>query len=104
MYKQISQTFVNDPGYVPIFTPDEIIITDPSISGYVQYPDGETVVSVGEDNRVSNWNLRSGQPQHVWELPKGHALSIALTVDGRYLARGLGDGTVEVFRVAEKRT
>lgn len=43
LYKQISQIFVKDPGYVPIFTPDEIIITDPSLTGYVQYPDGETV-------------------------------------------------------------
>jgi peptide/nickel transport system substrate-binding protein len=43
LYREISQTFVNDPGYVPIFSPDEIIVTDPSLSGYVQYPDGETV-------------------------------------------------------------
>ena len=43
LYRQISQIFVGDPGYVPIFSPDEIIITDPSLSGYVQYPDGETV-------------------------------------------------------------
>jgi peptide/nickel transport system substrate-binding protein len=43
LYKQIAQIFVQDPGYVPIFSPDEIIVTDPSLSGYRQYPDGETV-------------------------------------------------------------
>jgi peptide/nickel transport system substrate-binding protein len=43
LYRQIAQTFVNDPGYVPIFSPDEIIVTDPNLNGYVQYPDGETV-------------------------------------------------------------
>jgi hypothetical protein len=40
----------------------------------------------------------------MWELPAGRALSVALTPDGRYLARGMADGTVEVFRVAEKRS
>jgi peptide/nickel transport system substrate-binding protein len=43
LYRQISQYFVEDPGYVPIFSPNEIIIADPNLSGYVQYPDGETV-------------------------------------------------------------
>lgn len=43
LYRQIAQIFVQDPGYVPIFSPDEIIVADPSIAGYVQYPDGETV-------------------------------------------------------------
>jgi peptide/nickel transport system substrate-binding protein len=43
LYRQIAQIFVQDPGYVPIFSPDEVIVSDPSLSGYVQYPDGETV-------------------------------------------------------------
>jgi WD40 repeat protein len=65
--------------------------------------DGETLVSVGENREVTGWNLRTRKPQHKWELPAGDASSIALTPDGRYLARGMADGTLEVFRVAEKR-
>jgi WD40 repeat protein len=67
-------------------------------------PEAETMVSVGAESQVINWNLRTGKPRHMWELPAGRALSVALTQDGRYLARGMADGTVEVFRVAEKRT
>jgi WD40 repeat protein len=65
--------------------------------------DSETLVSVGEGKEVTSWNLRTRKPQNKWELPTGDATSIALTPDGRYLARGMSDGTVEVFRVAEKR-
>lgn len=43
LYKEIAQIFEQDPGYVPIFSPDQIIITDPSLSGYVESPDAETV-------------------------------------------------------------
>jgi peptide/nickel transport system substrate-binding protein len=43
LYKQITQIFEQDPGYVPIFSPDQIIVTDPGLSGYVSYPDAETV-------------------------------------------------------------
>jgi hypothetical protein len=53
---------------------------------------------------VINWDVRNKKPQNKWELPAGEATSIALTADGRYLARGKVDGTVELFRVAEKRT
>jgi WD40 repeat protein len=66
-------------------------------------PDAETVVGVGVENQVINWSFRTGEVRSIWELPAGRALSVALTLDGRYFARGLADGTVEVFRVAEKR-
>jgi WD40 repeat protein len=62
----------------------------------------ETLVSVG-DREVTNWSTRTGRARQKWELPEGEAFSLALTPDGRYLARGRADGTVEVFRVAEKR-
>jgi WD40 repeat protein len=66
-------------------------------------PDGGTLVGVGVGGRVTNWEVRTGKPQHAWELPAVPATSAALTLDGRYLARGTADGTVEVYRVAEKR-
>jgi peptide/nickel transport system substrate-binding protein len=42
-YKQISQIVEQQAGLVPIFAPDQVIVADPNLSGYVQYPDGEAV-------------------------------------------------------------
>ncbi len=67
-------------------------------------PDAETLVGAGPGPRALNWNLRTGKPVREWELPGGTATCVALTPDGRYLARGTADGTIEVYRVAEKRT
>ena len=64
-------------------------------------PDGGTLIGAG--NRVTNWDVRTGKPQNAWDVPVGTAPSIAMTVDGRYLARGADDRAVEVYRVAEKR-
>ena len=64
--------------------------------------DGETVVSVGA-NDVKNWSPRSGRLRAEWSLPAGTASRFAITADGRYLARGTAAGTVELFRVADKR-
>lgn len=66
-------------------------------------PDGEVLVGVG-GNRVTNWEVRTGQPRTAWELPAGAAVSFAFTPDGRYLARGTAEGAVDVYRVAEKRS
>ena len=41
IYKQVAQQFVDDPGLVPIFAPDQIIVAKPSVKGYVAYPDGQ---------------------------------------------------------------
>ena len=65
--------------------------------------DGVILVGDGERERGGNWNARTGQPLHEWELSAGSASSVALTPDGRYLARGMTGGAVEVYRVAEKR-
>jgi WD40 repeat protein len=67
-------------------------------------PEGQAVISVGEGTEVIDWNLRTYKPRIIWEVPANPAIaSRALTPDGRYLARGLTDGSVEVYRVAEKR-
>ena len=66
--------------------------------------DGSGIVSVSESNQVVNWNPQTGKPRFIWELPAATVTSVDLTPDGRYLARGLADGTVEVYRVAEKRS
>jgi WD40 repeat protein len=65
--------------------------------------DGQTLVSAGGDRRVVNWDFHTGQIIAEWQLPQAVAV-VALTHDGRYLARGEADGSIELLRVAEKRT
>ena len=42
-------------------------------------------------------------PAREWQLPGAAPASAALTADGRYIATGATDGTVEILRVADKR-
>jgi WD40 repeat protein len=65
--------------------------------------DGQSLITVGEDSRTIDWNLATGQIRLEWKLPAATVSRVALTADGRYLARGLADGTIEIYRVAEKR-
>jgi len=68
-------------------------------------PEGTAVISVGGGGDVIDWSLRNYKPRLIWEVPDNpNVVSMALTPDGRYLTRGLSDGTIEVYRVAEKRT
>jgi WD40 repeat protein len=64
----------------------------------------DSLVSVSNGLRIINWDPHSGRLLREWEATGGEVLSAALTPDGRYLAAGRADGTVGVYRVAEKRT
>jgi WD40 repeat protein len=66
-------------------------------------PDAGVLVGAGDVARVLHWNLWTGKPLCVWEVPGAPASSVAITGDGRYLARGTAGGTVELYRIAEKR-
>jgi WD40 repeat protein len=67
-------------------------------------PDPGTLVGVNDGTRVLNWDPRGGKVLREWEVPGGPASGVALTPDGRYLARGTASGAVELYRVAEKRS
>jgi WD40 repeat protein len=51
-----------------------------------------------------NWDAKTNALQCVWEIPAGPITAAAFTPDGRYLATGGADGTIYLYRVAEKRT
>jgi WD40 repeat protein len=74
-----------------------------SIRVFLISPDSRTMVTVTDGPRVMNWDLASGQPLGEWKVEAGPVSAVALTPDGRYLAAGAVDGTVTIFRVAEKR-
>jgi WD40 repeat protein len=66
-------------------------------------PDGKTMVSVCEGGRIILWDLATLSHVREWQLPQENRSGIALTHDGRYIAAGLTDGTVHVFRLYPKR-
>jgi WD40 repeat protein len=66
-------------------------------------PDGKTLVSVCDGGRIILWDLATQSLTKEWQLPQENRTSVALTHDGRYLAAGLTDGTVHVFRLYPKR-
>jgi len=66
--------------------------------------DSRLLVSVGEGPRVMNWDLNTGRPVCEWEVPAGTLTGAAVTQDGRYMAAAKSDGTVDVYRIAEKRS
>jgi WD40 repeat protein len=66
-------------------------------------PDGRVLVGVADGPRVVNWDPFTGQVAREWEIPGGPVSASALTGDGRYLATGKADGTVEIHRVADRR-
>lgn len=66
--------------------------------------DGRTLVSVGDGLQVINWDLSAGKAVCEWQVsPPATSASVAVTVDGRYLANGTAEGAVEIYRIAEKR-
>jgi WD40 repeat protein len=67
-------------------------------------PSHETLVGIGDGTRVTNWDTRTSKVAGEWEIPGGAASCVALTPDGRYMARGSDTGGVGVYRVAEKRS
>jgi WD40 repeat protein len=71
---------------------------------FVQFqPSGDRLLTVEEQGHVGVWDLSTGACVEDWNVPLTKAYSFALSTDGRYLATGNIDGTVQVFRIAAKR-
>src|SRR5205814_317460 len=64
--------------------------------------DGQTLTSVCDSGRIILWDLPSASKIRHWQLPRMTICSLALTHDARYLAAGLTDGAVQVFRLYPK--
>jgi WD40 repeat protein len=61
-------------------------------------PDGEGLVSAGEDGQVIMHGPRSGQALNAWRIP-GPVRQVAVASDGRHLATANANGTVYILRV-----
>src|SRR5262249_5823939 len=68
-------------------------------------PDNKTLVSVTDRGWIVLWDIITGQRLRSWILPKEMMVcSVAMTFDGRYLAAGISDGNINIFRLYPKKT
>jgi eukaryotic-like serine/threonine-protein kinase len=65
-------------------------------------PDRKTLASVCDGGRIILWDLESAAKLRDWQLPRLTICSVAFTYDARYLAAGVSDGSVHVFRLYPK--
>ncbi len=66
------------------------------VHGLVPLPDGETVLSAGEDGRLLRWSLQGGEPVEL-EGPVGPINHLCLSPDGRRLATAGDDRRVGIW-------
>lgn len=65
-------------------------------------PEGGTLLSVLDRGRVVLWEPTTGGKLREWIIARTLICSLASTLDGRYLATGNTDGTVQVYRLYPK--
>ncbi len=87
----------------------EVIRSVPAHDGWVRglaaFPDGNRLVSVGDDMLVKLWETASGKPLAAWEgharrTPQGHLTAlyaVAVSPDGKFVASGDRIGEVRVW-------
>lgn len=63
-------------------------------------PDGQSLVSVGDDAHVILWNAASGAVKKDWEL-RTPIHGVAYAPDSRHFVTANANGTVYVFRITE---
>src|SRR5205823_609647 len=65
-------------------------------------PDGQTIITAGDDGTVRRWAARDGSPQG--SIPTGHSgpiLALAVSSDGRAILTGSADQTARVIALAD---
>jgi len=66
-------------------------------------PNSNSLVSVCDGGRIVLWDMTTMTKTREWHLPQENRSSVSLTHDGRYVATGLTDGSVHVFRLYPKQ-
>ena len=62
--------------------------------------DKRTLLSICDGGRAIKWNVKSGEKEKEWLLPRGKVYhSVAVTHDGRYVAIGDSEGAITLFRL-----
>ena len=70
------------------------------ISGISFVPDGNRLVTVGEDNKARLWDLESQREVLSFGRTLGSYQSVAVSPDGQRIAAGTGEGTIKIWNAA----
>jgi WD40 repeat protein len=62
-------------------------------------PDGQTLISSGEDSSVRLWRVDTGECLRILEIHINWVLSVALSPDGQTLATGSDGKTVKFWDI-----
>ncbi|GAB4423860.1 MAG: hypothetical protein Kow00106_20840 [Anaerolineae bacterium] len=76
------------------------LVANSPIAGIAWSPDGQMLVSVGEDDRLQIWEVASGAVLAVLTGHWGDVNSVAWSPDGSRLASASADDTVRVWKAA----
>jgi WD40 repeat protein len=63
-------------------------------------PDGQTLISGGQDNTIKIWNLETGELRRTLTAHSGRVDSLAVSADGEILVSGASDETVKVWELS----
>ena len=67
------------------------------VNSVVFSPDGEILVSGGDDNTIRVWNVHTGQLLHTLDEHTGSVNSVAFSPDGKMFASGSSDFTARLW-------
>ncbi|KAG8914109.1 hypothetical protein FRC02_005111, partial [Tulasnella sp. 418] len=70
------------------------------ITAVAYSPDGETIATGGDDNRVIIWDSRTGAQIHILEGHSARVWAVAFSSNDRLLASGSADGSVRIWNSA----
>jgi WD40 repeat protein len=62
-------------------------------------PDGQRILSGGDDNTLRLWDVRSGKELHRFDGHSGIVNGVAFSPDGRQVLSGSADKTVRLWRL-----
>src|SRR6266568_4891254 len=68
-----------------------------AVSSIAISPDGQTLISGGDDNTIKMWNLYTGQLLHTFEGHIEDVSTVAISPDGQTLVSGSWDRTIKIW-------
>lgn len=68
-----------------------------SVMDYCFSPQGDLLLSAGQDGALRTWDTRTGQTIRVFEIPDASVYACAFSPDGRRFASASDDGTLRIW-------